>query len=173
LATVERACGQRITAYQEFDRDVLVIKAGDLKMEIARSEIEDNRHLPKLRLFLEALMCAKVAGNAAPPAPSPSVIAMQREFEQALAVTQRAINENLYKREFQYLGLARLKEQEPELQQLTKPVWREPLSTPELELEEAPGAKPTLSEELEMAPDLEEAAQAALPEPVAPDLILD
>ena len=88
LATIEAAYGVPIVAYQEFNRDVLVIRAGDAILEIARSEIEDNRHLPKLRFFLETLveanMCVKVAGSVATAPPPTLPQKVSDEFYAAL-----------------------------------------------------------------------------------------
>lgn len=95
LDEIENRIGQDIVAYQEFERDVLVIKAGDQTLELARSEIEDNRYLAKLRFFLGALMCNKVAGSVtAPPPQLPSAI--ENQFYQAMTTTKAAVRDNLF-----------------------------------------------------------------------------
>ena len=97
LDAIERAgrqYGQNIVAYQAFERDVLVLKAGDQTLEIARSELEDRRHIPRLRAFLEKLMCVKVAGNVAPPPQVPSAI--ENQFYDAFALTRAATRDNQF-----------------------------------------------------------------------------
>lgn len=93
LDEIEARIGQPIVAYQAFDRDVLVIRAGENTLEIARSEIEDNRHLAKLRFFLETLMCNKVAGSVGPPPPPGDV---ENQFYQAMMTTKAAVADNLF-----------------------------------------------------------------------------
>jgi hypothetical protein len=90
LAEVANRTGRRFAVCQEFNRDVLVIKTGDQTLEIARSEIEDNRHIPKLKSFLEQLMCCKVAGNVTTVPPPP----LAQEFYQA------AVRDNLFLSEY-------------------------------------------------------------------------
>ena len=113
LAEVSGRISQRIVAYQEFDRDVLVIRAGEgwnkITLEITRAEVEDGRHLPKLKSFLEMLMCAKVAGTTV-SAPPPQGV--REEFYVAMAATQAAARDNLL-----------LAEMDAQMLELEKPSW--------------------------------------------------
>jgi hypothetical protein len=120
LTAISERTGQRLVTYQEFDRDVLVIKVGGQTLEIARSEIEDNRHLPKVVKFMERLMCAKVAGNVVTAPPQ----ATQEDFYRALELTKEVVRDNLYRGEFAA---------EPSTAAPAKPSWP---PAPELILDE-------------------------------------
>jgi hypothetical protein len=63
-------------------------------LEITRAEIEDNRHLPKLRSFLERIMCAKVAGNSVA-----SSYDVAQDFYAAVDIVKAAVRDNLYRGE--------------------------------------------------------------------------
>jgi len=105
----------RIDSYVEFNTDVLVIMArrgDDRKMlKLARSVIEDNRHLPMLRDFVEELMC----GSKGSVPVTQAQTAEQMRYQQLIAnqqpadwngygsdlaaLVRRAIGENQYKGE--------------------------------------------------------------------------
>src|SRR6476620_3125193 len=80
----------RIDSYVEFNTDVLVIMArrgDDRKMlKLARSVIEDNRHLPMLRDFVEELMC----GSKGSVPVTQAQTAEQMRYQQLIANQQPA-----------------------------------------------------------------------------------
>jgi hypothetical protein len=149
-------------------KDVMCCKVAGNTVEITRLQLEERNFVNLYDALKTAMAKAGIEEpeqflvQAPPRSPTATEIAMQlalerQKFEQALVITRKAINEN----QFKYLSLARFMS-EPEPEEPTKVVWREPRSTPELDLGEP-------SRAAEMAVLMHEPPSELL----APDLILE
>lgn len=91
--------GKRIESYVEFNTDALVIRAGEpgnwTEMKISRYEIEDGKHLARLRFFVESLMCG--SKGSAPVAKPADWNGYSQDLD---ALVRKAMEDNQYKAEF-------------------------------------------------------------------------
>jgi hypothetical protein len=86
LDEASRRLGIQIESYVEFNTDMLTIRAGDTFTRISRCEMEDGKHIAKLRDFVEMLMCGSKGST---PVTSPRT-ATEQAMYQALAQQQSA-----------------------------------------------------------------------------------
>ena len=97
LLAIGRKKQMQIESYVEFNRDVLVVKAGEpgnwTTLEISRYEIEDGKHIAKLQAFMEGLMCAS---KGSVPVTSPQSSALANAYQTTLS----AVQDNMYKQAF-------------------------------------------------------------------------